>query len=209
MTFAATANVVLHVGAKPVFADVDARTMNLDPEELRSTLEERGGRVKGIIVVHLCGRPCEMSSIWEIAGQWGTLIFEDAAHATEAWYGGKKIGKLGDGASFSFYVNKNLMTGEGGMVTTDREDWAKKVRLLSLHGMSKGAWKRYSIRKDVVRFTVIFSIFVFLLLFFFSSNIKNTFIQRDFNITGFHSRDICFYIDIFFIFGKRKTALFF
>jgi dTDP-4-amino-4,6-dideoxygalactose transaminase len=144
ITFAATANVVLHVGAKPVFADVDGGTMNLDPEKLGSTLEKRGDRVKGVIVVHLCGRPCDMSPIWAMARHWGTLIFEDAAHATEAWYGGKKIGNLGDGASFSFYVNKNLMTGEGGMVTTEREDWAESVRLLSMHGMSKGAWKRYS-----------------------------------------------------------------
>jgi dTDP-4-amino-4,6-dideoxygalactose transaminase len=144
MTFAASANVVVHVGARPVFVDVDGVTMNMDPDAVRAALEARGGRVKALMVVHLAGRPCAMEPLWELAGKWNLLIIEDAAHATEAWYRGRKVGVLGDGAAFSFYVTKNLVTGEGGMVTTDRDDWAERIRILSLHGMSKGAWSRYS-----------------------------------------------------------------
>jgi dTDP-4-amino-4,6-dideoxygalactose transaminase len=144
VTFAATANVMVHVGARPVFVDVDADTMNLDPLEVKRALEVRGDRVKAIMVVHLAGRPCSMQPIWELARDRKLLLLEDAAHATEAWYKGRKVGRLGDGAAFSFYVTKNLVTGEGGMVTTDRDDWAERIRILSLHGMSKGAWRRYS-----------------------------------------------------------------
>jgi dTDP-4-amino-4,6-dideoxygalactose transaminase len=144
MTFAATANVIVHVGAKPVFADVDHSTMNLDPETVNEVLAQSSGRVKAIFVVHLAGRPCSMASFESLAKDWNLMLFEDAAHATEAWYKGRKIGTLGDGAAFSFYVTKNLVTGEGGMVTTGREDWAERIRIMSLHGMSKGAWRRYS-----------------------------------------------------------------
>jgi len=144
LTFAATANVIVHAGATPVFADVEAGSMNLDPEQAGKVLRERSGRVKAIMVVHLAGRPCNMEPFRELAKEHGLFLFEDAAHATEAWYKGKKVGTLGDGAAFSFYVTKNLVTGEGGMVTTDRDDWAELIRVLSLHGMSRGAWKRYS-----------------------------------------------------------------
>jgi dTDP-4-amino-4,6-dideoxygalactose transaminase len=144
LTFAATANVIVHVGATPVFADVEAGSMNLDPEQAGKLLRERSGRVKAIMVVHLAGRPCNMEPFQELAKEHGLFLFEDAAHATEAWYKGKKVGTLGDGAAFSFYVTKNLVTGEGGMLTTDRDDWAELIRVLSLHGMSRGAWKRYS-----------------------------------------------------------------
>ncbi|MGQ9652724.1 MAG: DegT/DnrJ/EryC1/StrS family aminotransferase [Thermodesulfobacteriota bacterium] len=144
LTFAATANVIVHVGAKPVFVDVDSATMNIDAQQVESALQAGAGRVKALIVVHLAGRPCAMRPLWKLAEGWGLMLFEDAAHATEAWYQGKKVGTLGDGAAFSFYVTKNLVTGEGGMVTTDREEWADKIRILSLHGMTKGAWRRYS-----------------------------------------------------------------
>lgn len=144
LTFAATANVIVHVGATPVFADVEAESMNLDPEQVGKVLRERSGRVKAIMVVHLAGRPCNMEPLGRLAEEHGLFLIEDAAHATEAWYKGKKVGMLGDGAAFSFYVTKNLVTGEGGMVTTDRDEWAELIRVLSLHGMSRGAWKRYS-----------------------------------------------------------------
>jgi dTDP-4-amino-4,6-dideoxygalactose transaminase len=144
MTFAATANVIVHAGATPVFADVEPNSMNLDPEQVSRVLRERSGRVKAMVVVHLAGRPCNMEPLWALAREHGVWVMEDAAHATEAWYRGKKAGVLGDGAAFSFYVTKNLVTGEGGMVTTDRDDWAELIRVLSLHGMSRGAWKRYS-----------------------------------------------------------------
>ncbi len=144
LTFAATANVIVHAGATPVFADVEPGSMNLDPEQVARTIRERAGRVKAMMVVHLAGRPCNMEPLWDLAKEHGLLIIEDAAHATEAWYKGKKVGTLGDGAAFSFYVTKNLVTGEGGMITTDKDDWADLIRVLSLHGMSRGAWKRYS-----------------------------------------------------------------
>jgi dTDP-4-amino-4,6-dideoxygalactose transaminase len=144
ITFAATANVIFHVGARPVFADVDPKSMNLDPQQVEKVLEKRHEKVKAVIVVHLAGRPCDMEPIWKLKERYGFILIEDAAHAVEAWYKGKKVGCLGDGAAFSFYVTKNLVTGEGGMVTTERDEWAELIRILSLHGMSRGAWKRYS-----------------------------------------------------------------
>jgi dTDP-4-amino-4,6-dideoxygalactose transaminase len=144
VTFASTANMIVNLGARPVFVDVDAATMNLEPEQVRQALERRGDLVKAIVVVHLAGRPCDMEPLWELARQWDLWIIEDAAHAAEAWYRGRKVGTLGDGAAFSFYVTKNLVTGDGGMVTTNRDEWAERIRMLSLHGMTKGAWTRFS-----------------------------------------------------------------
>lgn len=141
MTFAATANAILHAGAQPVFVDIDRRTMNIDPELIAAKLSPK---TKAILPVHLCGRPCNMDRIMELARQNNLLVIEDAAHAIEAVYKSKKIGTIGDMTVFSFYVTKNLVTGEGGMVTTDREDYAEKIQTYGLHGMSKGAWRRFS-----------------------------------------------------------------
>lgn len=157
MTFAATANVVCHVGARPCFVDVEPRTGLLDPAALTRWIEThgevRGGalidrrtnqRVRAMIPVHLYGHPCDMDALLAIASKYGLTVIEDAAHATEAWYRGRKIGTIGDATVFSFYVTKNLVTGEGGMVTTNRSDWADRIQMYGLHGMSKGAWRRYS-----------------------------------------------------------------
>ena len=141
MTFAATANAILHTGASPVFVDIELSSMTIDP----GLIEEKiSPKTKAILPVHLCGRPCNMDRIMEIAKKHNLLVIEDAAHAIEAQYKGKKIGTIGDMTVFSFYVTKNLVTGEGGMVTTDNDEYAEKIQTYGLHGMSKGAWRRYS-----------------------------------------------------------------
>lgn len=141
MTFAATANVITHVGAVPVFADVDRRTMNIDPAAVAKKITPR---TRAIIPVHLAGRPCEMDELTALARAHHLIVIEDAAHAIEAVYKGKKVGAIGDLTCFSFYVTKNIITGEGGMVTTDNGAWAAQIEMYGLHGMSKGAWRRYS-----------------------------------------------------------------
>ena len=141
MTFCATANAIIHTGAKPVFVDVKKDTMNIDPHFIERAITPR---TKAILPVHFAGRPCEMDEIVEMAQRHPLLIIEDAAHCIEGMYHGKKIGAIGDSTCFSFYVTKNIMTGEGGMVTTNREDWADKIKMYGLHGMSKDAWKRYA-----------------------------------------------------------------
>ena len=157
MTFAATANSILHTGATPVFADVDRRSMNLDPGRVERFLEEEcrvnaegetihrsGKHVRALMPVHFAGRPCDMDALLDLAERYRLLVIEDAAHAIESVYKGRKIGALGDAGCFSFYVTKNITTGEGGMLTTDREEVASRVKIMALHGLSKDAWKRYS-----------------------------------------------------------------
>lgn len=141
MTFAATANVITHIGARPVFVDVDKYTMNIDPNFIEKNITRK---TKAIIPVHFAGRPCDMDAILSIAKKHRLLVITDAAHAIETEYKGKKVGNIGDITVFSFYVTKNICTGEGGMVTTNNKDWAEKVQMYGLHGMSKGAWHRYS-----------------------------------------------------------------
>ncbi len=141
LTFCATANVIVHRGARPVFADVERETGNIDPERVSAAVTPK---TKAILPVHLYGRPCRMAELLGIARQHGLYVIEDAAHATEAWYRGTKIGNIGDATVFSFYVTKNMTTGEGGMVTTNHDSWADEIRVKRLHGLSKDAWKRYS-----------------------------------------------------------------
>ncbi len=141
LTFSATANVIVHVGATPVFADVDPQTMNLNPNAVAAALTSR---TRAILPVHFAGRPCDMDALLSLARRRAVAVVEDAAHATEARFRGRPIGSLGDLTCFSFYVTKNLVTGEGGMLTTDREEWADAIRIRSLHGISRDAWKRYS-----------------------------------------------------------------
>ncbi|MDO8521797.1 MAG: DegT/DnrJ/EryC1/StrS family aminotransferase [bacterium] len=140
MTFAATANTVVHCGAMPVFADCDTKTQNIDPADIRRKITKR---TKAIVVVHMAGRPCEMNEIMALAKKFKLKVIEDAAHAVETEYKGKKIGTIGDIGTFSFYVTKNLVTAEGGMAITNNKKYAEEMRVLSLHGMSADAWKRY------------------------------------------------------------------
>ena len=141
MTFAATVNTILHVGARPVLVDVDPDTHNLRPDLVEAAITPR---TRGIIPVHMAGLPSDMTALRSIADDHGLAIIEDAAHATEATIDGSKIGTTGTLTSFSFYVTKNVVTGEGGMVTTDDDALAEDIRVRSLHGMSRDAWKRYS-----------------------------------------------------------------
>lgn len=140
-TFAATVNVIVHQGAKPVFVDIRTDTYNIDPKKIEAAISEK---TKAIICVHYAGQPCDMDEIMAIAKKHNLLVIEDAAHALSATYKGKKIGTIGDVTAFSFYATKIITTAEGGMVTTDDDNLAEKIGLLSLHGMSKDAWKRYS-----------------------------------------------------------------
>lgn len=141
MTFCATANAVIHAGAKPVMVDVDAQDMNVTVHHIEQAITSK---TKAIIPVHMAGRPCDMQPILDLAKQHQLRVIEDAAHATEAVYQSQKVGSLSDASCFSFYVTKNLVTGEGGMLTTPHADWAERIQVMGLHGMSRGAWKRYS-----------------------------------------------------------------
>jgi len=141
MTFAATANAVIHGGAVPVFVDCNRNTMNMDPKEIERKITPK---TKAIIVVHFAGRACDMDAIMAIAKNHDLKVIEDCAHAIETEYHGKKVGTLGNLGCFSFYVTKNIVTGEGGMVITDNEEYANRIEVLGLHGMSKDAWRRFS-----------------------------------------------------------------
>ncbi len=140
-TFASTSEAILYTGAKPVYVDIDYETLNLTPE---ATAQKIGRKTRALLPVHIAGFPLDMTSFSKLARSKKVKLFDDAAHAIGTSYKGKKIGSIGDGSAFSFYATKNLTTGEGGMVSTQNKRFAEKIRLLSLHGMSKGAWKRYS-----------------------------------------------------------------
>ncbi len=140
MTFASTANVVVHVGATPILVDVEPDTLNISPQAIEAAITPR---TRAIIPVHLYGHPCDMDRILAIAAAHNLLVVEDAAHAVAAEWNGRRIGSLGDVTVFSFYATKNLTTGEGGMITTDDADLADRMRIWLLHGMSRDAWKRY------------------------------------------------------------------
>lgn len=141
MTFCATINAIIHCGATPVLADCDRRTMNILPEEIEKKITSK---TKAILPVHFAGYPCDMERINELARLYDLLVIEDCAHAIEAEYKGAKTGTFGDIGCFSFYVTKNIITGEGGMVITNDDKIAERIKILALHGMSKDAWKRYS-----------------------------------------------------------------
>ena len=138
LAFAATANVIVHCGARPFFVDAEIETMNLSPQKVREFLKRECTRDPKT------GRPCDMRAFEEIAAEHQLWIIEDAAHAIEALDRGRKVGTIGDVACFSFYVTKNLVTGEGGMVTTNREELARRIKVQALHGLSADAWQRYS-----------------------------------------------------------------
>lgn len=141
MTFCATANAIVHTGAKPVFADCDITTMNIDPRAVEDAVT---ARTKAIVPVHFAGRPVDMDAITAIAKKHGLQVIEDAAHSIESSFRRKKIGSIGDLTCFSFYVTKNMTTGEGGMVTTNDPELAKQLKVFGLHGMSADAWSRFS-----------------------------------------------------------------
>jgi dTDP-4-amino-4,6-dideoxygalactose transaminase len=140
LTFCATANVVVHLGATPVIVDVD-RNFHITPDAVRGAIT---ARTKAIVPVHYGGQSCSLRDILELAESHGIPVIEDAAHAVGAEYAGGRIGSHGRAVCFSFYAIKNMTTGEGGMITTNDGDLAARLRRLSLHGMSRDAWKRYT-----------------------------------------------------------------
>jgi dTDP-4-amino-4,6-dideoxygalactose transaminase len=141
MTFCATVNAILQVGASPVLADID-ETLNISPNRIAKAITNR---TRAIIPVHIAGLPCDMASIWAIARQHGLSVIEDAAHAAGSSYCGIPIGGgQSDAAAFSFYATKNLTTGEGGMLTTNSEQLYNRMKILCLHGISRDAWDRYT-----------------------------------------------------------------
>lgn len=134
LTFAASANCVLYCGGTPVFADVDPKTYNIDPEDIRRKITDR---TKAIIAVHLAGQPCDMDVIHSIAREHGLIVIEDGAHALGSVYKGKKVGSMSDMTTFSFHPVKPITTGEGGMIVTDNEDFYKKMILFRSHGITR------------------------------------------------------------------------
>ena len=151
LTFCATVQAILHVGATPVLADIGPDG-NIDPEEIKKRINHR---TCAIIPVHLAGLPCEMRDIWAVAREHDIHVIEDAAHAAGAYYEGRPIGAgptdvttASDAVAFSFYATKNLTTGEGGMITTHVPALAGTMRMLSLHGTSHDAWDRYTEHGD-------------------------------------------------------------
>jgi dTDP-4-amino-4,6-dideoxygalactose transaminase len=141
MTFAATAEVVIYFKARPVLIDCEPDTLNVDPAALESAI---GPRTRAIIPVHYAGHACDMGPIQAIARAHRLNLIEDAAHALPASYNGRTVGTFGDLGCFSFYATKTLCTGEGGMVVTANPAYAERVRMMSLHGISRNAWNRYS-----------------------------------------------------------------
>lgn len=139
-TFISTVNTIVHCGASPVLVDICPDTLNIDPEKIKEAITPK---TKAIIPVHYAGQPCDMDEIIDIAKDNNLLIIEDAAHALGASYKNKKIGSISNASCFSFYANKNITTGEGGMITTNNSDLAQKLRVLRLHGIDSDAWKRY------------------------------------------------------------------
>lgn len=136
LTFAASANCVLYCGGTPVFADVDPKTYNIDPEDIRRKITDR---TKAIIAVHLAGQPCDMDAIHSIAREHGLIVIEDGAHALGSVYRGKRVGSLSDMTTFSFHPVKPITTGEGGMIVTDNEEFYKKMVLFRSHGITRDA----------------------------------------------------------------------
>lgn len=141
LTFVCTVSMILAAGAKPVLADIDPVTFNIDVEQIERKITRR---TRAVVPVHFAGLPCDMDRIHALARKRKLKVIEDAAHAAGTEYKGRKVGSMSDAAVFSFHPIKNMTTGEGGMITTPHADWADELGLLRFHGMTKNAWKRYS-----------------------------------------------------------------
>ena len=141
LTFAATAEVVIHLGATPVLVDCREGDLNIDVDDMIAKITPR---TKAVMPVHYAGHPCEMDEIEAASKEHGLGIVEDAAHAFPAKYRGQRVGESSNITCFSFYANKTITTGEGGMITTDDEALANRMRIMSLHGLDRGAWNRFS-----------------------------------------------------------------
>lgn len=141
MTFPATAEIVCYFKAKPVIVDVDEDTLNISLKAIEKAITPK---TKAIIPVHYAGQPCDLDEIHDLAKKHNLKVLEDAAHSLPAAYKGKKIGTISDVTCFSFYATKTLSTGEGGMICTNNEEIAERVKIMRLHGINRDAWKRYT-----------------------------------------------------------------
>ncbi len=141
MTFCATINAIIHAGGIPKVIDIDPETGNMDYSLIKKNITKK---TKFIIPVHYAGYPCEMNKLMKIAKENKLSVIEDCAHAIESKFNGKEVGTFGEFGCFSFYVTKNLVTGEGGMVISNNKRKINNIKILSLHGMTKDAWKRFS-----------------------------------------------------------------
>jgi len=141
VTFTATAEVLSYLGARPVIVDCEPDTLNIDPDCIEAAVTPR---TRAIVPVHIGGLPCDMDRLRAIARAHGLHVVEDSAHALPAAWNGASVGTLGDLGCFSFYATKTITTGEGGMVTTDDDRWAERIRMMSLHGISRDGWARYT-----------------------------------------------------------------
>ena len=147
LTFCSTINSIILSGAKPVLVDIRSDTFNIDENKIEEKITKK---TKAIIPVHFGGLPCEMDKIVKIAKKYKLKIIEDCAHAIEGKYKKRHLGTFGDTGCFSFYANKNLTTGEGGMLITNNKKIYEKVKILRLHGMSKDSWKRFGVENSKV-----------------------------------------------------------
>ncbi len=149
-TFTATAEAIRYVGAKPVFVDIQPDTLNIDVTQIEQAITQH---TKAIMPVHFAGLPCDMDVLQDICRNHNLTLIDDAAHAIPTEYKGQYIGNIGDLSAFSFYANKNLTTGEGGMITTNNDAFAKPLRTMRLHGIDKDAWARQS-ERDIWRYDI-------------------------------------------------------
>jgi dTDP-4-amino-4,6-dideoxygalactose transaminase len=140
ITFASTANVIVHRGARPVFVDVEPDTFNIDATRIERAVTPR---TKALIPVDFAGQPCDLDAVLSIGARHGLPVIEDAAHSIGAGYRGRRVGGVADMTCFSFYATKNITSGEGGALTTNRQEWAERIAVMALHGISRDAWKRY------------------------------------------------------------------
>lgn len=149
-TFTATAEAIRYVGAKPVFVDIHPDTLNIDTNKIEQAITPR---TKAILPVHIAGIACDMDALQDICQNHNLVLIDDAAHAIPTEYKGQSIGNIGDLSAFSFYANKNLTTGEGGMITTNSDAFAEPLRTMRLHGINKDAWARQS-QRDIWRYDI-------------------------------------------------------
>jgi len=146
-TFTATAETIRYFGADPIFADIDERTFNIDPHQIRNIFKngkKNQKKIKAILPVHFAGQSCDMDPIIKIAKEYNLKVIDDAAHALPTTYKSKLIGNISDLSCFSFYATKTITTGEGGMVATNNETYAKRIQTMRLHGISRDVFNRYN-----------------------------------------------------------------
>ncbi len=143
VTFASTVHAIIHTGATPVLADIERETLCVDPDEIRARM---GAKTRALLPVHFAGQACRIEEIVALAAERGVDVVEDAAHSFGARVAGRRLGSEGRATTFSFYATKNLTTAEGGAITTNDDDLARRLRLLGYHGMSRDSWSRYADR---------------------------------------------------------------